>query len=611
MARPVRYRTPLLGALACLALWVAPAVAQRVEVEVRSESGPLSGAMVELRLTGGQIAAAAITNDNGRVRFRQVPPGTYGVSAELIGHTSVRVVLDHGEHDSRVDVTLSPAPISLSGLDVTSERRCVGVEAGDEALGLVWDEVRKVLSNASLTQEEQAYRFTTLSYERDLDRDLRQTTRLSEERRDRNVVRPYITRSPGELAVHGFVDRSGTEETYFAPDARLLVSDVFLAGHCMWVRPRGLTAETADLVGLAFAPTSRRPGVVDVSGTLWLDPTGPSLEWLDFRYTNLEGARADSRVGGRVDYTRLDAGRWIVSAWWLRTPTLAAQRGFDDDMLTFLAGFRETGGVVLETEGRAGSVQTAALGSLEGRVLVPNGGSVTIDLSGSGRSQTTDLDGRFAFVDLVPGLYQLLIDHPSFDDFALPPALRAVRVEGGQRTALDLEVDPPGRVRSACAAEIPSRPDGAPAGAWPPGESSVIVHLMDADGEPVVDQVVEIEWATHQVGLAAATELRRGGGSSPVAGRARASNDVPVTSTVTTSGLRHQGRTDAEGRLRFCGLPENQRLVVTGVLGDGRSFEAEARTERVPGPSVVRISAPDRRPPGFGPLPRNGNGTNR
>ncbi|MFQ5691006.1 MAG: hypothetical protein ACE5HQ_12130 [Gemmatimonadota bacterium] len=134
---------------------------------------------------------------------------------------------------------------------------------------------------------------------------------------------------------------------YYAPDAGVLLSDEFLATHCLSVTENG-----GRWIGLRFDPVPDRE-VADVAGVLWLDRSTRELKRLEYTYTRLrqflrrnvlpplvadiyDRAWPDRRVslyriplsgqdccGGSLEFERLWNGAWITRRWEIRTPYLS------------------------------------------------------------------------------------------------------------------------------------------------------------------------------------------------------------------------------------------------------------------------------------------------
>ena len=211
------------------------------------------------------------------------------------------------------------------------------------ATATVWEEVRKALSAATWTADRALYRYEWMRFERDLDETGRRI--LSEKRSyDRRFLsQPFVAADPNQLAAKGFVEiLPGGSWQYYAPDAKVLLSDAFLDTHCF-----GLTSEERDgtlLIGLAFEPISGRR-LTEVAGVLWLELTTARLRSVEFTYVNLQ----PGLNGGGGDLTLVDLpnGTWIVKEWAIRMPTITQIRDHRTGTTRFrVTGYKAAGGVV-------------------------------------------------------------------------------------------------------------------------------------------------------------------------------------------------------------------------------------------------------------------------
>jgi outer membrane receptor for ferrienterochelin and colicins len=98
-----------------------------------AQSGRISGTVTDSSrapLVGAQITVVGtnlhtVTDEGGRFAIANVSAGTYEVRAQRIGQQaqSVPGVVVRSGEDARVNVSLSPAPLSLAGMVVTASRR--------------------------------------------------------------------------------------------------------------------------------------------------------------------------------------------------------------------------------------------------------------------------------------------------------------------------------------------------------------------------------------------------------------------------------------------------------------------------------------------------------
>jgi hypothetical protein len=75
--------------------------------------------------------------------------------------------------------------------------------------------------------------------------------------------------SARDFVASGFSTLSNDSTLMFGPDADVLLDDAFASGYCFRVAAPSRSRPTQ--IGLAFAPPDRRPGRVDIDGTLWLE----------------------------------------------------------------------------------------------------------------------------------------------------------------------------------------------------------------------------------------------------------------------------------------------------------------------------------------------------
>jgi outer membrane receptor for ferrienterochelin and colicins len=138
----------LARAMLLVALGPAAAIAQsgRISGIVRdSAKAPMAGALIGVVGT----RHGALTDAGGRFTISDVDAGTYEVRVQRIGERmqSVTGVVVRAGEDTRVDVTLARAPLSLAGVVVSASRRAekvtdapatitsIGTDAIDNAVG--------------------------------------------------------------------------------------------------------------------------------------------------------------------------------------------------------------------------------------------------------------------------------------------------------------------------------------------------------------------------------------------------------------------------------------------------------------------------------------------
>lgn len=518
--------------------------AQTVVVRVRGPGAtPVFGALTHLVDSSGSIVKNALTDERGRALFIGMPPAIYRVRVEMIGMTTGESEVFEVADGMAVsqDINLESSAIQLEGIAVELDGGRCTLHPQEEglAIAVVWDEARKALSAAAFTDEQGAYRYETMVYDRRLDTTY---TILSEQetRREGYMRTPFDSRPAEDLMNNGFVQADGRDQVYYAPNATVLLSDAFLDSHCFRLARDDGTSE--GLIGLAFEPTGDDKSVVDIAGTMWIDRETAELRWLDFHYEYLDRAISSSDVGGRVDFRRMPSGMWIVPEWWIRMPVVALGTDFQGNPRRFVNGFHVTGGRVLEAREAGGrslalGVQT---GGVEGVVVDSLGMArrgVRVGVVGSSQEVFTNAEGRYSITGLNPGRFQVRFVDPVLEQYGFASDLLARDVIRGEMTTLDHHLPSVGDVLfDACRGQ-------------PRPETSVVLlgRVIDARGRPVSGASVRVLWTDYQ--LRTVNRLVLFGGDS--------------------SGL--ETTSDARGHYMFCQVPTDIALEVHGELNEERS----------------------------------------
>lgn len=409
----------------------------------------VGGAMVTLLGPEGSEEERVITRVGDGFFLLHAPTiGEYRLRADRIGYAATYsdpFFLAAGD-TIVVSMEANIEPVSLAGIEAEAERRCrVRPEEG-LAVSRVWEEARKALAATVWTQERGAYEYEMLRITRDMDP--RGRTVVGEDRvqvRSRGQA-SFLSRPADSLVNVGFARFSEDISQFWAPDAAVLLSNPFLDTHCFRVR-RGDGA-ASGLVGLEFEPTSDR-GVPDIAGTVWLDPSTAEIRWVDFRYQHLEVPRSLERTspGGRVDFTSLPNGTWIVSSWHVRMFLPKVTDLVSVFRLVTLEGIREERGKVLRVLADEGVVYRGDLGYRAAGVVLDTLGiglpNARVFIEGSGAEAPTDAQGRFELAHLEPGEYVLQFSHPYLDQLWYRPRPEKVRVREDDQGPVELEFRAP------------------------------------------------------------------------------------------------------------------------------------------------------------------------
>ncbi|MEO7999134.1 MAG: carboxypeptidase regulatory-like domain-containing protein [Gemmatimonadaceae bacterium] len=316
---------------------------------------PASGAVVlMLHASKDSILARIVTGERGLYTLKAPRPMSVRLRVLRLGYQPTNVgtyTLAVGQTET-VRVKLGDQRIVLARFDVKAGNRCDVKPDSALLVAQLFEEARKALlaSASPVSNVRNAAQFTLFTRAQDVRGKL--TAPIQRSTFTGPSSRPFASLSADSLAKVGYMLEEEDGTVYRAPDADVLLSDVFLANHCLQF-VQG-TAERAAFVGIGFRAVNRVPTFVDVRGTLWLDRETSELQFLEYQYDGVPDQYTKMNVGGRVDYTQMAAGMWFVNKWAIRMPRFVARSNQRlpgmrvDGMLNAadLAGLQITGGEV-------------------------------------------------------------------------------------------------------------------------------------------------------------------------------------------------------------------------------------------------------------------------
>ena len=315
-------------------------------IVVESETGtPVAGAMVILCEDNGDCVDRVLTNAAGSFLLRPRSTGAHLITVERIGYAKLTTERFEPRADAnllRIEVPVEPVVLSL--LEVSGEPRCEVRPEEGRVTARVWEEARKALAAEAWTREVADYRYTLRRYQRTLGPYGHVV--ISETEETAHDLDAAFAAVPSQtLADMGFVQPMPDSTTrYYAPDAEVLLSDFFLDTHCF------ATTREGSRVGLSFRPIPDR-SLPEIRGVLWLNAETFELEELLFDYMNLRSIVERGWAGGKIEFSQLPGGEWIVQRWQMRTPILEVR----SRNRIRRSGYLDTGGVttrVIDPEGK-------------------------------------------------------------------------------------------------------------------------------------------------------------------------------------------------------------------------------------------------------------------
>ncbi len=541
------------------------------------------GVIVELLASSGALVERTLTNGRGDFSLTAPGPGRYSARALRVGfRPTLAQAFDLATPSSTATLTmvLNARPVALDAISVVTNDQCHLRPDSGQMVYAVWNEASKALLSSRLSAAGAPLVAEWITYSRVTDplelRIAEQTVRSTKS------VTTTVFRSwdADSLAVNGYLIDRGDSTVFHAPDAQVLLSDVFASGHCL--RLQRASADSAALIGVRFEPTTRRDNIYDIAGTFWVDRATAELRALDFSYIGLPKAANDARPGGHVEFTHLTSGNWIVNRWFLRLPQLGSQLRDQHagnfrttTNATVLRALRIAGGEVVSITRDGTQLFRGVLPEL--RVTIASrdpqhpARDATVTLEGTDYEAHADSAGTVVIPQVLPGTYRALAQTPTMVLALVPPSTRDLAVGAAARA----------RARAGTKADtllLPSLRDVMHAAC--PGDDDTATNAMligfvrDSLGVGRPDVAVSASWLD--------TRSLSGG-------------------VLTTSADGVAIRTGDIGQYRLCGVPRRERITLrsesdslrgaqTFVIADSESVRAadiELRTARLDSPDAL------------------------
>lgn len=401
----------------------------------------------------GEVVARALSDSRGEFQLRVPRPMRVTVRALRVGfRPTVFGAVDVGVSPTTLRVVLRQDAVQLASITVRRSDACRSRDDGRTRVAEVWEETRKALLVAEAQRDADRLIAEWTQYDRQIDttgrRVLDQAVHLTRSPSDQ----PFRSQDAAVLAKDGYVVERDGEVIYYAPDANVLLSDSFAATHCFQ-----LAAPPEDepgLIGLAFRPIEAARARRDIEGTFWIDRATAELRTLEFAFTNMPAVSERAEPGGRVEFTRLPDGEWLVSRWHIRMPELQriTQSTRASARLSVVGspikwrGTKVVGGEITQVE-RAGEVIYRALGSALVVRLRPPTDDPTLPLQGAlVRLDGTDYvavadssgDARFPLV--LAGRYRVSAMTEGMTVARAQPAQQEIEVRGDSLSTLSLRL---------------------------------------------------------------------------------------------------------------------------------------------------------------------------
>jgi len=309
-----------------LAALVMPSVlaGQGVRGSVVDGAGrPIANALIDVSTPAGEVVGRATTNQGGTYLVRLATAGAYEIRVRAIGYAQVRLT-DLRVHAEVVELPVVRMSEAVAVLPEVVARATGGRCRSTPETGRVLAPLLEAAANALEVMEQtielgstrhvvEIVHRTALATRRDsiVEAD---TTRLG------GLSWPVVSPGAEELKTNGFArapeGRRGGRWIFYGPDAAVLFSDWFIAGHCFDLIAPDPGSGT---IVVRFEPTGRSDKV-RVAGRLVLDQTSLALRELHFEHRNVLGYLPDGSVGGAVHFALGADGAWRPKRWRMWAP---------------------------------------------------------------------------------------------------------------------------------------------------------------------------------------------------------------------------------------------------------------------------------------------------
>ncbi len=353
----------VLAVLAALALVGPPRPAHaqtaRGVVLLPDSATPATGVVVEaMMLDAPTVRARALTGRDGAYTLRLPRAGRFQLRGLRIGFRptvfGTFVVALGGSVEGRH--VLEAVSLTLPRVIVDANRQCNVTDDSGALVGALLGQARVALAATLLESPDGRVTSVARRFRQIESLDGQVLAVMLDTLMTGATDRPFASVDPRVIAREGFVRDDGTFLEFRAPDAATLLSEQFVAEYCFALAPTRRSPHP-EWIGIAVTPARRRPGIVPIAGTLWLDRATTELRRFDFQYLELRPELATAGGGGSVDFHRLPTGVWIMPRWVLRLPRATAVH---EDMGARSPGTqvqRVSVGTVARTGGEVSSVR--------------------------------------------------------------------------------------------------------------------------------------------------------------------------------------------------------------------------------------------------------------
>jgi hypothetical protein len=436
---------------------------------------PVPGAVVTVRDSAGKTLARAMTSDRGEYAV-QLRPSAQRLQVLRIGYRPRETAIPRSAQ--RLDITLAAIPMTLQAVRTTANNQCPARSDALVASALL-EQARAGLLATIVAREANPATVKLLAFDRSIDpstdRVAAQKVRIVENTRATGSFNASHTAE--DFVRDGFLRDSAGTQTFYGPDAEVLLDDAFSRVYCFGT---ARDAKHVNQIGLTFAPADSKKGRVDIEGTLWMDTVVKALRTTEFKYVNFtNNVLAGFNPGGRVSFREMANGVVLIDGWAMRLVGAADTAREEKTGLVIHSGYalREVGGQLARASWSDGRKWTAELGTVRitsaTATSFPAGSVIAFD--STDYRTIVDSAGVATITDVLPGPYNVsVVDARLATLNVLVPTALAFESQG---IAQSLSLAMPSAedyVAGACSVQ-----------GQPSGTTWILGRVLDSDGRPV------------------------------------------------------------------------------------------------------------------------------
>ena len=541
----------MLASAAIVSVACARPVAAQVvvgRVVMPDSATAVAGALVTATDARGTTVGRGLTSGRGDFVVRLAAAGSVRLSVRRIGYRPVTgpTVRVDAQTSDRVLIVWEGQPITIAATGVRERETCRIAADSGLLVARLWEEARTAMLTSTVSAEGPPLFAEWIEYDRLLDSTSR-TVRQQRVKTSRSPTTHAFRSLPAEvLREKGFVVLEDGSTMYYAPDADVLLSDVFVSGHCFHLVDA--PASEPGVIGVGFVPSRDRRDMREIEGTLWIDRPTSELRRLEYRYVNLPDAAEAAEPGGVVEFRRLADGNWFVNRWHVRMPRLGARDRSTDNGLRrtvmsvnpiILRGVQVTGGEVTRALRGDSMVYQATGPSISVQVVfqdaLMDAAGATLTLEGTDYAGHADAAGRIRLSPVLAGRYRASLQTPKMQVLGMAPVTRELETSTDTRTDSLMLPSASQALALAC-----------PRDSIQEGEGMLHGTVRDEGARPVAGRTVTVTWVT----------------AFTIVGASR--GDQLQYSERTLSA-----RTDGGGRWKMCGVPRTAVMTATVFADSG------------------------------------------